>query len=183
MRIMIKREGFSLIELLLVVVITGIICGLVLLNASTHERVDAQVEAKRMIRAIHSIRSAWLAYNTEKFIMLGVPSYDVTSSADRNTAQKILEKYSDRSLHEDIERYGNISIVTLPDTVTNRPGGPVNRVYVGFTSDGNFGGKAVLKGATQKALANNLAANFGLVSQSGAVYAGSDSESILIRVR
>ncbi|MDR3255962.1 MAG: type II secretion system GspH family protein [Synergistaceae bacterium] len=173
MRILrLRSGGFSLVELLLVIVITGILGALLLLNASSSEKVDAQVEAKRIVRSLHSLRTAWLSYNSDKFEMLGVPSYNI--STDSAIVTKSLELYmSTRKLDEETARYGSIDIQTV-----NGTGG--DRVYLGFNSKGDFGGSDMLKTSVPGIL-SGMSADYGIVGAAGGAYV--QGGSIMIRIK
>jgi prepilin-type N-terminal cleavage/methylation domain-containing protein len=130
-----KREAFSLVELLLVVVIMGILGALILLNMSASERIDAQTEAKRFVRSLYSLRSAWIAYNADKHVFLGVPDYSLADAAQVSAVQRSLEIYANRAdFAADVRRYGRINIVT--DPVNNG----FSRIYLGYDITGDFGG-------------------------------------------
>ncbi|MDR1515165.1 MAG: type II secretion system GspH family protein [Synergistaceae bacterium] len=155
MRVM-KKRAFSLVELMLVVVILGIIGALILLNMSTSEKIDAQGEANRYVRSLHSVRAAWIAYNADKHVFLGVPSYDVTQAA---VIQRSLEIYASRpDLASDVNRYGGIIIETVPATAT------YSRIYLGFDGSGNFGGSGN-KGDILRILNGAFGVSYNLTSK------------------
>jgi prepilin-type N-terminal cleavage/methylation domain-containing protein len=132
----VKRGAFSLVELMLVVVIMGILGALVILNISTSERIDAQTEAKRFVRSLNSVRSAWLAYVADRHEFLGVPNYSLTDPAQVAAVQRSLEIYANRNdLDDDVRRYGKINIMTVPATPY------YSHIFLGFNvDDGDFGG-------------------------------------------
>ncbi|MDR0615273.1 MAG: prepilin-type N-terminal cleavage/methylation domain-containing protein [Synergistaceae bacterium] len=155
----IKREAFSLVELLLVVVIMGILGALILLNMSTSERIDAQTEAKRFVRSLHSLRSAWIAYNADKYTFLGVPNYDPTDAAQVTAVQRSLEIYANRAdFAADVRRYGKINIIT--DPVNDA----YSRIYLGFDGTGDFGGDADKKDAVMDILEGDFGKSYQIMA-------------------
>ncbi|MDR3076227.1 MAG: prepilin-type N-terminal cleavage/methylation domain-containing protein, partial [Synergistaceae bacterium] len=67
------NKGFTLVELLLVIVLIAILMALVTLSgANMMESTNAQTEARRLIRTVHSLRSAWLACYADKQTMIGI---------------------------------------------------------------------------------------------------------------
>jgi prepilin-type N-terminal cleavage/methylation domain-containing protein len=98
------EKGFTLVELLLVIVLLAIIMALVTLSgANMMESTSAQTEARKLIRTVQSLRSAWLACYADSQVQMGV-----THPAD----VEMIRAYSDRAVEDDIERYGNISVVS-----------------------------------------------------------------------
>jgi hypothetical protein len=130
--------------------------------------VDAQVEAKRVIRALYSLRSAWLSYHADKFVMLGVPDYNVLTDSAVLTAS--LDRYIDsRTFDEDTKRYGRINISSI-----------VNRVYLGFNGDGDFGDNDSLKNSVIDILKSDFGKDYGIVNTSGDLYTGG---AFMLRIR
>jgi prepilin-type N-terminal cleavage/methylation domain-containing protein len=125
------NRGFTLVELLLVIVLIAILMALVTLSgASMVESTNAQTEARRMIRTVHSLRSAWLAAYADSQMTIGIPSSTwpvwIQASIDQE-----MSRYSDRSLIDEINRYGTIRVVV-------NPSGKVG-TYIGFASGANHG--------------------------------------------
>jgi prepilin-type N-terminal cleavage/methylation domain-containing protein len=171
----IKRRAFSLVELMLVVVIMGIIGALVLLNMSTSERIDAQGEASRYVRTLHGMRAAWIAYNADKHIFLGVPDYDVTSASQVAAVQRSLEIYSGRpDFASDVNRYGNIIIETVP--VNEK----YSHIFIGFNGNGNFGGNTNKKEETLRILNSDFGLSYNLTSKDSTKSFGSNN--LMLRV-
>ncbi|MDR3331870.1 MAG: type II secretion system GspH family protein [Synergistaceae bacterium] len=169
-----RNGGFSLVEILLVIVITGIIGALILINMSSSTRVDAQVEAKRVVHALYSLRSAWLSYHADKFAMLGVPSYNIAT--DSGVVAASLDRYIDnRDFGEETKRYGSIDISSI--VANNR----VERVYLGFNGAGDFGDDDSLKSSVQNILNGDFGSDYGILSKSGDHYA--PGGSFMIRIR
>jgi prepilin-type N-terminal cleavage/methylation domain-containing protein len=167
----IKREAFSLVELMLVVVIMGILGALILLNMSTSERIDAQTEAKRFVRSLYSLRSSWIAYHADKHVFLGVPHYSLTDATQVAAVQWSLEIYADRpDFRDDVSRYGKINIITVPETTA------YSQIYLGFDCTGDFGGDANKKDEVLGILKGEFGQSYRLTSVDSAV------DSLLLRV-
>ena len=99
------RRGFTLVELLLVIVLISILMALVTLSGfNMMESTNAQTETRRIIRTVHSLRSAWLAHyaDTQKMIGIGAWTGDIEGP---------LSRYSDRNLADEKSRYGTIRII------------------------------------------------------------------------
>ena len=118
-----NNRGFTLVELLLVIVLISILMALITLSgASMMDSTNAQTEARRIIRTVHALRSAWLACYADTQKMIGVSDGAWMTDIDIKLSQ-----YSDRNLADEIERYGKINVKTIP---------PENRVtYIGFAPD------------------------------------------------
>ncbi|MDR3279696.1 MAG: prepilin-type N-terminal cleavage/methylation domain-containing protein [Synergistaceae bacterium] len=115
-----KSKGFSLVELLLVIVLMAILMAVVTLSGSNMmESTSAQTEARRLVRSLQSLRSAWLACYSDTQQMPGLTV--ATTSVE---LQKLLGTYSDRVLNEERGRYGPISF--------NSFGNPDN-IFIGFS--------------------------------------------------
>jgi prepilin-type N-terminal cleavage/methylation domain-containing protein len=127
------NRGFSLVELLLVIVLIAILMALVTLSGSNMmESTNAQTEVRRLIRTVQSLRSAWLACYADTQTMIGItplaPPDVWDNNTDSNLISQRLSQYSDRSLADEIERYGRIKVVP---NLTN-PGD----IYIGFSPSG-----------------------------------------------
>jgi prepilin-type N-terminal cleavage/methylation domain-containing protein len=121
-------KGFSLVELLLVIVLLAILMALVTLSGSNMmASTNAQTEAKRLIRTVQSLRSAWLACYADTQTMIGVPLTPSETWTSDQITQRI-SMYSDRSLAEEITRYGNISVDRAETT---------GRISIGFAPSSN----------------------------------------------
>ncbi|MDR3331989.1 MAG: type II secretion system GspH family protein [Synergistaceae bacterium] len=133
----VRRQGFSLVELMLVVIFMGILAGVLMLNMSSSSVVDSRSEARRLEAALQSLKSAWISYYADKHVLLGVPATTTTSYAASSSVVKDLERYSDRDLTEDIRRYGgSLAIRTKPG---DTPSGGVTMVYLGFSGAWDLG--------------------------------------------
>jgi prepilin-type N-terminal cleavage/methylation domain-containing protein len=100
------EKGFTLVELLLVIVLMAIIMALVTLSGSDMiESTNAQTEARRLIRDVQSLRSAWLACYADSQVQIGI------TPAAASIAEQIRD-YSDGSLLDETSRYGNIAIIS-----------------------------------------------------------------------
>ncbi|MDR1137714.1 MAG: prepilin-type N-terminal cleavage/methylation domain-containing protein [Synergistaceae bacterium] len=118
------KKGFTLVELLLVIVLVAIIMALVTLSgANMVESTNAQTEARKLIRTVHSLRSAWFSCYADSQALVGI----TPSAAPINTT---IGAYSDRALDDEISRYGNIA-VRSGDVA---PGS----IYIGFAGPWNL---------------------------------------------
>ncbi|MDR1965435.1 MAG: prepilin-type N-terminal cleavage/methylation domain-containing protein [Synergistaceae bacterium] len=158
-----RGKGFTLVELLLVIVLMAVIMALVTLSGSSMiEATNAQTEARRMIRTVQSVRSAWLACYADTQDMPGVPA----TAWDSDSLMRVLSRYSDRSLSDEAERYGNLEV---------RLDG--ERIDVGFEGPWDLANSSAnsAKDAIKDMIANQ-AADYEITFTAA-------TESILIRVR
>lgn len=95
-----RRGGFSLVELLLVIVIMAIIMALVTLSGASIRSSNAQTEAKQLVRSLQLLRSAWLACYADTYQM---PATDADLRAG-------VQRYSDRIWDEEERKYGNMTV-------------------------------------------------------------------------
>ncbi|MDR1885453.1 MAG: prepilin-type N-terminal cleavage/methylation domain-containing protein [Synergistaceae bacterium] len=187
---MTRRKGFSLIEILLVIIIMAVLLGIVLLNFSSEETLDAQTEARQLVRSLQSVRSAWLAYYADRQVMLGVPPEDPgnTSYSANSPLVRSLEIYASReSLRDDVNKYGG-SLVVEP---VRRDGGAYSKnpvaVYIGFTGPWNINARNESVETSVRRLLKDSAGDFGLLG-SGPNYLAYDgpdvkNQTVLIRVK
>ena len=126
-----RKRGFSLVEILFVIVLLGILMALIALSGpSMLQSTSGQTEARRMLRSLQSLRSAWLACYADKQAMPGITT--ATSSAD---LYKLISVYSDRDLSEELQRYFKASNREI--VVTSGDGG--NQIFIGFRGEWNLG--------------------------------------------
>ncbi|MDR1482695.1 MAG: type II secretion system GspH family protein [Synergistaceae bacterium] len=170
-----RDKGFSLVELLLVIVIIAILAGVVLLSMSSGDIVDAQTEARQLVRSIQSVRSSWLAYYADRNIMLGVPGSG-TYAANSPLARS-LEVYSDRpSVGDDITKYGGLIVRSVADGTGVRP----LKIYIGYQGPWRLGAKSdVVMNSIRELLAGN---DSGLLGNDYNKYASS-GQTVLLRVK
>jgi prepilin-type N-terminal cleavage/methylation domain-containing protein len=156
------KKGFTLVELLLVIVLMAIIMALVTLSGSNMiESTNAQTEARKLIREVQLLRSAWLSCYADSQVQIGI-----TPAAASITDQ--IKTYSDRTLTEEIGRYGNIA-------VTSNDAGLIR---IGFSGAWNLG----LNGATVDTMIEvieNQANDYDILFD----HSHSTLRSVLIRVR
>jgi prepilin-type N-terminal cleavage/methylation domain-containing protein len=178
-----SNRGFSLVELLLVIVLIAILMALVTLSGSSMmESTNAQTEVRRLIRTVQSLRSAWLACYADTQTMIGITTVATVPTWDDNTdhseISKWLSQYSDRSLVEEIERYGRIKVVQ------NLTGMNSRRIDIGFSPSDNTGKelKAANKPAnvlkTMKEVLDRQKGDYDLTVNSSAT-----STDVYIRIR
>jgi prepilin-type N-terminal cleavage/methylation domain-containing protein len=176
-----SNRGFSLVELLLVIVLIAILMALVTLSGSSMmASTDAQTEVRRLIRTTQSLRSAWLACYADTQTMIGItPLASGDPWPDKLVAQR-LSQYSDRSLADEIERYGNIHVRT--DLTAN-----TRRIDIGFSPSAPSAGNGSAWDSTKKSsgtlkmmkdILANQAPDYELT-----VYSGVASNDVYIRIR
>jgi prepilin-type N-terminal cleavage/methylation domain-containing protein len=161
------KRGFTLVELLLVIVLIAIIMALVTLSGgSMMESTSAQTEARRLIRTVQSLRSAWYACYADTQAMLGVkgPASDGVTLTGNLTAD--LSTYSDRSLADEVKRYGNIDVSA--DTS--------GKISVGFRGSWDLGSRADAAKNTMMTILNNQKNDYDLDYTMG-------EERVYIKVR
>jgi prepilin-type N-terminal cleavage/methylation domain-containing protein len=153
------KKGFTLVELLLVIVLMGIIMALVTLSgANMIQSTNAQTEARRLIRSVHSLRSAWLSCYADTQVSLGItPGFVSQPDIEREIAT-----YSDRSLLDETERYGDIAV--------SGDNGPV---YIGFTGPWTLNSSTVGEMAE---VVGNRAADYDITFDPG-------TQRTMIRIR
>jgi prepilin-type N-terminal cleavage/methylation domain-containing protein len=164
------NKGFTLVELLLVIVLIAIIMALVTLSGgSMMESTSAQTEARRLIRTVQSLRSAWFACYADTQVMLGVNGPEAGGTLTGNLTAD-LGTYSDRSLTEEAARYGNISVDVTP----------AGKISVGFLGPWNLGNRVnAAAQETMMTILKNQAGDYSIrVSE-----VGGDAQSVFIRVR
>jgi len=158
-----KNKGFSLVELLLVIVLMAIIMALVTLSgANMMESTSAQTEARRLIRSLQSLRSAWLACYADTQQMLGI-----TTILTSDELTKTLSVYSNRSLGEENTRYGQISVDISPANT--------NSIYIGYKGPWHLDARAESAKSTMVSVLENQKNDYEIVLNA--------DESIFIRVR
>ena len=169
-----KKRGFSMVEMIIVMLILGIIAAAVLLNASTTTVIKDTTEADKIVRMLQSLRTGWLAYYADNREFLGLKGKVAaiqTFDADAPFT-KSLEIYLDRDLKEDIDSYGNILLVS------NSRDERGAKISLGITfHEGKQPTSSVFK------LLVRDAAEYNLSSSSGATLNNSsDKKSILLKV-
>lgn len=164
-----KRGGFSLVEVLIVIIILAILSGLV---AITLRAPGDDADAGKLANDIRALKSAYIAYYADNHAYL-----PLTASADMSspvTAQ--LEKYAYRSLDQVIELFGSI-------TIQSGTGAGADNVYIGFTGGPKgrvYGGGARHTDEVYEALARRAAAYGFVGANGGALTTGGP---VLIQVR
>ncbi|MDR3354974.1 MAG: type II secretion system GspH family protein [Synergistaceae bacterium] len=174
-----RKKGFSLVELLLVIVILAILSGVVMLSLSSGEVIDAQTEARQLVRSLQSVRSSWLAYYADKNEMLGLPGGGIYAA--NSPLVRSLEIYADReALRDDVTKYGGSLVVrSFVDSGGARP----LKVYIGYQGSWKLEQKnAEVKRSIKKLLAES---DFGLLGADYKKYAftESDNQTVLLRMR
>ncbi|MDR0652589.1 MAG: prepilin-type N-terminal cleavage/methylation domain-containing protein [Synergistaceae bacterium] len=142
------KKGFTLVELLLVIVLIAIIMALVTLSGSSMmESTSAQTEARRLIRTLQSLRSAWYACYADTQVMLGVNGNTLTGNLARD-----LGTYSDRSLAEEEERYGIISADVTQE----------GKISIGFLGPWDLDTRADAAKATMMTILRSQEGDYGI---------------------
>jgi prepilin-type N-terminal cleavage/methylation domain-containing protein len=164
-----RKEGFTLVELLLVIVLIAILMALVTLSGgSMIGSASAQTAARRLIRSVQSLRSAWYACYADTQVMLGVKGPGAGHTLSGSLIRDI-SVYSDRSLADEVARYGDISV----DVGAN------GRVAIGFVGPWTLDSQANAAKNTMKTILNAQKDDYGVSFPEP----GFGSESVFIRVR
>ena len=165
------KRGFTLVELLLVIVLIAILMALVTLSGfNMMETTNAQTEARRIIRTVHALRSAWLANYADTQKMIGVPDGS-WAQADINSA---LSRYSDRGLANEMERYGQITVKAIPSGSRS--------TYIGFATTSSYPGEWSKKSASlRKMIMDSLIAQADDYELQ--VYYTATSNDVYIRIK
>jgi len=125
-----KRTGFTLVELLIVIIIIGILAGAMLLVAGSG---TDKAEATKIVSNLRSLKAAALMYYAD--------NPNATVAAEAGTQIDLLKKYMDRDLDGD----ANGKYVFLSGKV-----GSADVWFVGLTGVKPAGAKAKLDDATSK---------------------------------
>ena len=158
------KKGFTLVELLLVIVLIAIIMALVTLSGtSMMESTSAQTEARRLIRTVQSLRSAWYACYADTQVMLGVKGPETGNTLTGNLT-KDLSTYSDRSLEDEVRRYGPISVSA----------DAAGKISLGFAGPWHLGTRADAAKATIRTILDEQKGDYDITVA---------LESVFIRIR
>lgn len=166
-----SRRGFSLVELMIVMVIIAVLAAGVLLSGSSTDTVSAYGEARKLEATLKTLRSAWLACYADTYRMPGVPgnnTYELSSDVAATLA-----RYADRSLAEDIAAYGNIRVATSSLNADDA-------IYIGFVGPWRVDSAAI------KSDMKRMIAQGGLKLYAGVApgpFEASGGDEILIRIR
>jgi prepilin-type N-terminal cleavage/methylation domain-containing protein len=150
-----KQSGFSLVELLMVIVIMGIIMALVTLSGTSIQSASAQTEAKQLIRSLQYLRSAWLACYADTYQFLDT------------SLDQMIPRYSDRNWKEETDKYGGITMAS-----DNSSG----RIDIGFSGPWNLGSNLASAENTLVEMINNQKADYDISFDV-------NSRAITIRIR
>jgi prepilin-type N-terminal cleavage/methylation domain-containing protein len=169
------RRGFSLVELVVVIIIIGIITVFSLIAGTSSDSVDAQVEAKKIVRVINMLRSAWLTHYSEKYELLGITGYSYNAAND--ALLRSLDHYTDGSLLASVPQYGSV------DIRVNHSAGGAQTYFIGLFIGNTFpaDGTHIQKAVRAVLSSDNFVQSYNLVNIYGDVYEGQDS--IMIRVK
>ena len=133
------NRGFTLVELLLVIVLIAVLMAVVKLSGfGMMESTNAQTEARRIIRTVHALRSAWLSHYADTQKMIGLPEGTWTQS----NIDSALSQYSDRNLEDERNRYGEIMVKNIPTGSRS--------TYIGFTPSASHPGELSSKYAAAR---------------------------------
>lgn len=161
------RGGFSLVELMIVMVIIAVLTGGVLLSGSSTDTVSAYGEARKLEAALKLLRSAWLSCYADTYRMPGVPgdaAYELSSDVVATLA-----RYADRSLADDIGAYGKLRIATSSAKADDA-------IYIGFEGEWRIDMKPDVKRMLAQGGLRLYDSNLEPFKESG-------GDEILIRIR
>ena len=160
------KKGFSLVELLIVIVVIAVLTGAILLGGVSNVTADAFAEAGKLRGGLKSLRSAWLACYSETYEMLGVPGDEAYGAG--TDVVRALSRYADRGIGEEIARYGDVRVITSDEAV-----------YIGFA-----GAWEIDSGETRAAMKRMLAQGKPrLYAADLEPYRQDGDDEILIRIR
>lgn len=120
------RPGFTLVELLIVIIIIGILSGMMMLNAGS---ATDKAEATKIVANMRSVKSACMLFYAENGVWpdtdLSGKSLDTEmsslSSSDYNSVADFLDSEPDEKYTLNVTDEGYIDVVFDPDNETDSP--------------------------------------------------------------
>lgn len=121
-----RRPGFTLVELLIVIIIIGILSGMMMLNAGS---ATDKAEATKIVANMRSVKSACMLFYAENGVWpdsdLSGQSLDTEmsslESSDHNAVADFLDAEPDGKYTLNITEDGYIDVVFDPDNTTDSP--------------------------------------------------------------
>jgi general secretion pathway protein G len=153
-----RRDGFTLVELLIVTVIIGILAGMMMLTMGS---ATDGAEATRVINDLRLVKSAALMYYFDNEVW---PAESNGGTTPVPGLEKSLEKYMDKTFSGSYQ--GKVYAVAAPDANN------VTKVYYGLSPD------KLGDGAKKK-----LKSNGSIYDVKGKPYNGSDSGPFFMVIR
>lgn len=171
-RLRAKKSGFTLVELLIVIMIIAILAGMLLL--ATGSATDTAT-ATKIINDMRAAKSAALL-----IYMDSGQSWDWAKSANADNIKKSLDRYMDRPLFGDGSPYSNIDIkndieVTLATDTSGTATSTSKRDLIGFTLGSSYNTDRI------KAKLQGNAGRVGLYDDSGKAYTSGNTVYMVLQ--
>ena len=119
-----KAKGFTLVELLIVIIIIGILAGMLLLAVGS---ATDKAEATKIVNALRNYKSATLMYYTDHSTWPPAGNYPINTSWAAS-----LDRYTDRSM--DAAAFSALDVVAVGDRfligLTSATGSPLEQAGV-----------------------------------------------------
>lgn len=160
-----RKKGFTLVELLVVIIILAILAGMLLLSTGT---ATTMAEATKIVSDIRMLHSALLAYYIDNSDLPAVGANGSTTPLSQAEVKSI-SVYIDREL--DQTRYGAIYLTKGPSLTDSR-------VLLGIQYLQNVNGVSANLAGVNKRLAK-MALGVGLCNADGSIFTPSPNTDVV----